>query len=291
MKLRRRVCVAGYAGAAAFPSLEHLQATNSSLKRRARQNEAHQGSDFTLGGRARRGRRSPAARSALRTWRGGVAVLLRLLCFTSQRGVVLWKVYRGQGDPRVAGGEESAAGCSASSRGKAGAALGSSGGGGVASWGAGGRGRQLKKAAGIWACALQKGSRRGSRAQRGENGSRQQLCVIPGPGGEASRRLQVCGQLSGGSAGSRSVHGQRPDERGQVARPECERPSRRGRRTRLVGPGGQTLREGRALVGWGSGADKRGRLVRENAGERAWVVRAGRARGGAGRWARRDGER
>ena len=203
----------------------------------------------------------------------GVAVLLRLLCFTSQCGVVLWKVYRGQGDPRVAGGEESTAGCSASSRGKAGAALGSSGGGGVASWGAGGRGRQLKKAAGIWACALQKGSRRGSRAQRGENGSRQQLCVIPGPGGEASRRLQVCGLRSGGSAGSRSVHGQRPDERGQVARPECERPSRRGRRTRLVGPGGQTLREERALADRRSGADKRGRLVRENAGERAWVVR------------------
>ena len=174
----------------------------------------------------------------------GVAVLLRLRCFTSQRGAELWKFYRGQGDPRVAGGEESAAGCSASSRGKAGAALGSSGGGGVASWGAGGRGRQLKKAAGIWACAPQEESRRGSRAQRGENGSRQQLCVIPGPGGEASRRLQVCGLRSGGSAGSRSVHGQRPDERGQVARPECERPSRRGRRTRLVGPGGQTLRRG-----------------------------------------------
>ena len=47
-------------------------------------------------------------------------MLLRLLCFTSQRGVVRWKVYRGLGDPRVAGGEESAAGCSASSRGKAG---------------------------------------------------------------------------------------------------------------------------------------------------------------------------
>jgi hypothetical protein len=38
--------------------------------------------------------------------------------------VVRWKVYRGLGDPRVAGGEETAAGCSASSRGKAGAALG-----------------------------------------------------------------------------------------------------------------------------------------------------------------------
>jgi hypothetical protein len=112
----------------------------------------------------------------------GVAVLLRLLCFTSQRGAVLWKFYRGQGDPRVAGGEESAAGCSASSRGKAGAALGGSGGGGVASWGAGGRGRQLKEAAGIWACAPQKESRRGSRAQREENGSRQQLYVIPGLG-------------------------------------------------------------------------------------------------------------
>ena len=51
-------------------------------------------------------------------------MLLRLLCFTSQRGVVRWKVYRGLGDPRVAGGEETAAGCSASSRGKASAALG-----------------------------------------------------------------------------------------------------------------------------------------------------------------------
>jgi len=153
----------------------------------------------------------------------------------------------------------------------------------VASWGAGGRGRQLKKAAGIWACALQKGSRRGSRAQRGENGSRQQLCVIPGPGGEASRRLQVCGLRSGGSAGSRSVHGQRPDERGRAARPECERPSRRGRRTRLVGPGGQTLREERALAERGSGADKRGRLVRENAGERAWVVRVERLASGPGK--------
>ena len=64
-------------------------------------------------------------------------MLLRLLCFTSQRGAVLWKFYRGQGDPRVAGGEESAAGCSASSRGKAGVALGSSGGGGVARCGTG----------------------------------------------------------------------------------------------------------------------------------------------------------
>jgi len=54
----------------------------------------------------------------------GVAVLLRLRCFTSQRGAELWKFYRGQGDPRVAGGEETMAGCSASSRGKAGAALG-----------------------------------------------------------------------------------------------------------------------------------------------------------------------
>jgi len=50
-----------------------------------------------------------------------------------------------------------------------------------------------------------------------------------------------------------------------------------------VGPGGQTLREGRALVGWGSGADKRGRLVRENAGERAWVVRAERLASGPGK--------
>ena len=64
-------------------------------------------------------------------------MLLRLLCFTSQRGVVRWKVYRGLGDPRVAGGEETAAGCSASSRGKAGVALGSSGGGGVARCGTG----------------------------------------------------------------------------------------------------------------------------------------------------------
>ena len=158
--------------------------------------------------------------------------------------------------------------------------VGSSGGGGVASWGAGGRGRQLKKAAGIWACALQKGSRRGSRAQRGENGSRQQLCVIPGPGGEASRRLQVCGLRSGGSAGSRSVHGQRPDERGQVARPECERPSRRGRRTRLVGPGGQTLREERALAERGSGADKWGRLVSHGGACDTGVGELGRALGG-----------
>ena len=67
-------------------------------------------------------------------------------------------------------------------RSKAGVALGCCGGGGMARWDAGGRGRQLKEAAGIWACAPQKESRRGSRAQREENGSRQQLCVIPGLG-------------------------------------------------------------------------------------------------------------
>jgi len=50
-----------------------------------------------------------------------------------------------------------------------------------------------------------------------------------------------------------------------------------------VGPGGQTLREERALAERGSGADKRGRLVRENAGERAWVVRAERLASGPGK--------
>ena len=49
-----------------------------------------------------------------------------------------------------------------------------------------------------------------------------------------------------------------------------------------MGPGGQTLREERALAERGSGADKRGRLVRENAGERAWVVRAERLASGPG---------
>ena len=49
-----------------------------------------------------------------------------------------------------------------------------------------------------------------------------------------------------------------------------------------MGPGGQTLWEERALAERGSGADKRGRLVRENAGERAWVVRAERLASGPG---------
>ena len=50
-----------------------------------------------------------------------------------------------------------------------------------------------------------------------------------------------------------------------------------------MGPGGQTLREERALAERGSGADKRGRLVRENAGERAWVVRVERLASGPGK--------
>jgi len=38
-----------------------------------------------------------------------------------------------------------------------------------------------------------------------------------------------------------------------------------------------------ALAERGSGADKRGRLVRENAGERAWVVRVERLASGPGK--------